>query len=348
MKKLILVVILIGVFLAGISTGPAFSQTTTINFDTRFPNCSPDSADDLPVPPDLYRDLGVLFSAINPDGTQAYIWGVCGIPSVLDPPYEGGVFSSPNAIKGWRGSTHPVVADFVVPNTNEPGITSYVKVGVSSGPGPGILSVEPDGSPAVRLEAYDIDGNLIAVDFANPPPEYNNQFDYLEVSQPNIARVIMIVGLYRETFDDFEFSPVTPIECTGDLLFTAVQPCRIVDTRLAGGAIPPGGIRGYNVYGAVASQGGNPAGCPSPSGEPRAVALNVTAVPLGNGNIVAYPFNSPVPNASLVNYRSDAQNVANSGTVKTCFNCAKDISVKSRVGTTHVVIDVLGYYFPKP
>jgi hypothetical protein len=51
--------------------------------------------------------------------------------------------------------------------------------------------------------------------------------------------------------------------------------------------------------------------------------------------------------ASLVNYRSDAQNVANSGTVKTCFNCAKDISIKSGGGTTHVIIDVLGYYYSK-
>jgi hypothetical protein len=128
-----------------------------------------------------------------------------------------------------------------------------------------------------------------------------------------------------------------------------VQPCRIVDTRLAGGAIPPDGIRSYNVYGAVASQGGNSAGCPSPAGEPLAVALNVTAVPVaGRGNIVAYPFGSVPPNASLVNWQAGVQNVANSGTVKTCFNCTKDINIKSRVGTVHVVIDVLGYYHAKP
>jgi hypothetical protein len=133
-----------------------------------------------------------------------------------------------------------------------------------------------------------------------------------------------------------------------DLVFTPVTPCRIVDTRLTGGAIAPGGIRSYNVRGAVASQGGNPAGCPSPGGEPRAVHVNVTAVPLGNGNIVAYPFGSATPNASMVNYRSDAQNVANSGIVKTCFNCTKDINIKSNFGSTQVVIDVLGYYYAKP
>ncbi len=133
-----------------------------------------------------------------------------------------------------------------------------------------------------------------------------------------------------------------------DLLYTPVTPCRIVDTRKAGRAIPPGGIRSYNVRGAVASQGGNSDGCPSPKGEPRAVHVNVTAVPLGNGNISAFPFGSPRPNASLVNYRSDAQNVANSATVKTCFYCGKDISVRSNFGRAHVVIDVQGYYYSMP
>ena len=134
-----------------------------------------------------------------------------------------------------------------------------------------------------------------------------------------------------------------------DLLFAAVQPCRIVDTRLAGGAIPPGATRSYNVRGAVATQGGNPGGCPSPGGEPLAVALNVTAVPVaGRGNLRAFPFGTAPPNASLVNYQTGAQNVANAATVKTCFNCTNDINIKSSVGTVHVVIDVLGYYFSKP
>jgi beta-propeller uncharacterized protein DUF5122 len=135
----------------------------------------------------------------------------------------------------------------------------------------------------------------------------------------------------------------------GDLSCAPVTPCRIVDTRLAGGAIPAGGIRSYNVWGDVASQGGNSAGCPSPNGEPYTVHINVTAVPVaGAGNLVAYPYGSTAPNASLVNYLSSAQNVANSGTIKTCFNCDKDINIKSNNGTTHVVIDVLGYDFEKP
>ena len=107
--------------------------------------------------------------------------------------------------------------------------------------------------------------------------------------------------------------------------------------------------RDYHVYGdgaTINAQGGNSAGCPSPKGEPSAVKIYVTTVPeVGNGWIAAYPYGSTAPIDSLVNYRSDAQNVANSGTIKTCFNCAKDINIKSLGGTTHVIIDVLGYYY---
>jgi uncharacterized delta-60 repeat protein len=142
-------------------------------------------------------------------------------------------------------------------------------------------------------------------------------------------------------------------ESSTDLVFSPVTPCRIVDTRKAGGAIPPGGIRGYRVRGnnaQMTSQGGNPSGCPSPGNlEPYGVHINVTAVPVaGPGNIVAYPFGSGTPKASLVNYKFGVQNIANSGTVLTCWDCGNDINIKSNNGTTHVVIDVLGYDFKKP
>ena len=116
-------------------------------------------------------------------------------------------------------------------------------------------------------------------------------------------------------------APTIPV--TG-LTFDAVQPCRIVDTRIAGGAFFPNNRREYYVYGPGAGsvgmiqQGGNPAGCPAPRGEPYGVVINITAVPLsGNGNFVAYPADNAPPNASLVNYRAGVQNVANAASVQT-------------------------------
>ena len=134
-----------------------------------------------------------------------------------------------------------------------------------------------------------------------------------------------------------------------NLVFTPVTPCRIVDTRNAGGPIPPGGLRSYNIRGAVVSQGGNSAGCPSPSGEPHAVHLNVAAVPVaGQGHLRLFAFNTPAPTASILNYSTAAGNMSNAASVKTCYLCTKDVNVQSFGGTTHVVIDVMGYYFEKP
>ncbi len=136
-----------------------------------------------------------------------------------------------------------------------------------------------------------------------------------------------------------------------DLVFTPVTPCRIVDTRFApGGAIPANSTRNFRVYGdasVMANQGGNIAGCPSPRGafvDAGAVHINVTVVPVGgNGFVKVYPYLAPEPNASLVNFKLGA-NIANAATIKTCFSCGPDITVKVSQ-TAHVIVDVLGYYF---
>ena len=133
-----------------------------------------------------------------------------------------------------------------------------------------------------------------------------------------------------------------------NLTYTPVIPCRIADTRIVGGAITPGGLRSYDVRGAVVSQGGNPAGCPSPGGEPRGVQLSVTAVPVvGAGHLRLFPFDTPTPHASALNYKTGS-NIANAVSVQACYGCTKDVNVQSFGGTTHVVIDVMGYYCPAP
>ena len=137
-----------------------------------------------------------------------------------------------------------------------------------------------------------------------------------------------------------------------DLVFTPVTPCRIVDTRLAGGPFTPGARREFYVYGTtiIANQGGNPAGCASPRGEPSAVHINVTAVPQsGSGYFGVFPANVEPPNASLVNYKTGVQNIANAATIKTYYQAgAREIEVINRNGSAHLVIDVMGYYYAAP
>jgi len=55
-----------------------------------------------------------------------------------------------------------------------------------------------------------------------------------------------------------------------DLVYTPVTPCRIIDTRLAGGAIGAGTTRSFLVTGTdLSSQGGSGTGCNVPKGSVR-------------------------------------------------------------------------------
>ena len=140
-------------------------------------------------------------------------------------------------------------------------------------------------------------------------------------------------------------------DATADLVYTPVFPCRIFDTRLVGG--PYGGSsRSYYVWGdgaTMAGQGGNPAGCPAPNGEPSAISANFTVVPVdpGLGHIRVYPYGGALPNASWLNYTTGTI-IANAGNVATAFldETSLDISVYHSTVTTNSLADVQGYFYP--
>lgn len=143
-------------------------------------------------------------------------------------------------------------------------------------------------------------------------------------------------------------------DTTGDLVFTPVPPCRIIDTRLAGGVLAAGTTRDFFVAGSFgfAGQGGLNGGCGIPFGPATAVVINFIAVnATGGGNLRAFPVGSPVPNASIVNYALvPGLNIAN-GLVQPICNpalsfCALDLTIRADVSATHVVADVLGYFAP--
>ncbi len=139
----------------------------------------------------------------------------------------------------------------------------------------------------------------------------------------------------------------------GDLLYTPVTPCRIVDTRkTSAGIIGASTQRNFRVFGSggtISAQGGNPAGCPSPLGEPLAAHINMVAVdPTGKGNLQAFPVGAGTGTGLSVNYNTIDTNLANAGTVKTVTGTGPDITVASNFSSAHTVIDVLGYYYPAP
>ena len=82
---------------------------------------------------------------------------------------------------------------------------------------------------------------------------------------------------------------------TSGAVFVPLNPCRIIDTRLAGGPLFPGVPRSFVVSGSNAAlfgaQGGNPSGCGIPVGTAVAAFVNfVAASPAGAGNLRAWAY----------------------------------------------------------
>jgi hypothetical protein len=134
-----------------------------------------------------------------------------------------------------------------------------------------------------------------------------------------------------------------------DLVYTPVQPCRIVDTRsTAAGAIPAGTTRSFVAKNAsnFTSQGGSATDCGTLGLSATAVALNFTAVPIGaGGHATVFPYGTNLPNTASVNY--PATQPINNAIIAQIPNplAAFDFTVYT-TSTTHYVADIVGYFAP--
>lgn len=158
-----------------------------------------------------------------------------------------------------------------------------------------------------------------------------------------------------------------PVKAQDDLVYVAVEPCRIVDTREAGGAIPADTSRNFRVSGTIeelAVQGGK-SDCLDPKAgtglKPLAISAYVIAVPAtsstSGGVLTAYPTNTlppPVGAGSTVNFAAE-QIIGNTTNITLCegevqgFPCpaSGEFAILARSTDEHVVIDVQGYFYPQ-
>jgi hypothetical protein len=137
-----------------------------------------------------------------------------------------------------------------------------------------------------------------------------------------------------------------------DLVYTPVPPCRIVDTRNAGGILAAGTTRDFWVTGiGFTGQGGASGYCGVPFGPATAAVINFVATSsAGPGNLQVWPFAGTVPTASTLNFGSvtGLASIANGLAVPICdpsvSTCTRDFTVKANNSNTHVVADVVGYF----
>ena len=137
-------------------------------------------------------------------------------------------------------------------------------------------------------------------------------------------------------------------DISADLTYTPLSPCRIIDTRgMAGGAIPGNSSRNFvALANSFTSQGGSATDCSTSGVVATAVVINVTAVsPMGGGFATVFPFATPPPLTSSVNYA--AGSVVNNSVITKIPNPlqAADFTIYT-FAQSHFVVDIVGYFAP--
>jgi len=133
-------------------------------------------------------------------------------------------------------------------------------------------------------------------------------------------------------------SIVPPGSPGSDFVFHAVAPCRILDTRHAGGPLQ-NSTRTFRASSGLAAQGGNASGCGIPTNA-QAIQVNLGAVPVAAGGYVqGWETGQAQPLASLVNFAGSA--IANMVTLP--VNSSEQFNLRVS-GRANVFADVAGYY----
>jgi hypothetical protein len=131
-----------------------------------------------------------------------------------------------------------------------------------------------------------------------------------------------------------------------DLVYTPVTPCRIIDTRNAGGVLAAASTRGFLGWSSsYASQGGAASNCNIPQNtDTAAIVVNITIVsPSTGGYITAYPSNVTKPLAASLTF-DIAEVKGNNAVLKLNQTGAGNHLNIYTTSMTHLVADVVGYY----
>lgn len=133
-----------------------------------------------------------------------------------------------------------------------------------------------------------------------------------------------------------------------DLVYVPVTPCRVLDTRVAGGVIPANTTRDFDITSVTnySIQGGDASNCNGvgAAGSFAAAVINFTVVtPSAAGYVTAFPYLASQPLAATVNYTAGDIR-GNLAIVKLDQGpSAAELSVYT-FAQTHLVGDIVGYF----
>jgi hypothetical protein len=138
------------------------------------------------------------------------------------------------------------------------------------------------------------------------------------------------------------FLCAAPALADGPFRFYALTPCRAVDTKAGQApALSSGTTRPFDLRGV----------CGVPP-EATAVALNITVnVPSQKGHLRLFPADVALPLISNINFAGGETALANGAIVPLAETGTDDIAVFTFMvnpGTTHLFLDVTGYFAPAP
>lgn len=141
-------------------------------------------------------------------------------------------------------------------------------------------------------------------------------------------------------------TPIVPAyqPAPAQAIYVPITPCRMIDTRSAGGRLQAGTTRNFKVRGSTgfAAQGGNPAGCGIPA-TATAVTVSVSSTNMaGTGYFRVWPYGQSEPNATIAHYQLGP--ITTTGGTMTLGSGAWDITMKAYDAGASPVVDVTGYY----
>ena len=154
------------------------------------------------------------------------------------------------------------------------------------------------------------------------------------------ARLLLLGGL------GLLLSHAARAAVAGPYSFYPLTPCRVVDTRgpvgpQGGPALSANTVRNFAII--------NVNGCGVPT-TAKAASVNITAILATDlGDLRVFPYQSPVPLASVINFSPADFALANGAVIPIANIGGLDISVQTDMapgsnGAVHLVVDVTGYF----